>query len=102
MLHAAFGADWTETDEKAYLDLLGDQYALARYQRLRRWSPFDGSPLTHIDNEHLTGYTNAPARHLIAVANTTDHPIALTLSASYALNARWHSWHNREESRSES
>ena len=89
MLHAMFGEPWTDTDEEAYLDLLGDAYAVARWQRLRRWSPLAPAPLPAVGERCLAGYTHAPARHILQVANTTDHPATLTLSAPYALLAYW-------------
>ena len=95
MMHAMFGEGWTETDEKSYLDLLGDQYAVARYQRLRRWSPFAPTPLPEAGEEYLTGYTHMPARHIIQVNNTSDHPSTLSLYALYGFNAYW--GHNRKE-----
>lgn len=89
MQHAMFGDSWSDTDEAAYLDLLGDQYALARWQRLRRWSPFASTLLPDAGEDHLPGYTHAPAHHILQVDNTTDHPITLTLSAPYGLNVYW-------------
>lgn len=95
MQHAMFGDAWSDTDEAAYLDLLGDQYALARWQRLRRWSPFASTLLPDAGEDHLPGYTYAPAHHILQVDNTTDHPITLTLSAPYGLNVYWA--HNKKE-----
>lgn len=89
MLHAMFGAPWTDTDEEAYLDLLGDSYAVARWQRLRRWSPLAPAPLPATGEGCLAGYTHAPARHILRANNTTDHSVTLTLSAPYALNTYW-------------
>ena len=89
MLHAMFGDAWTDTDEDAYLDLLGDRYAVARWQRLRRWSPLAPASLPFTGEGCLTGYTHAPARHNLRVDNTTDHSVTLTLRAPYALNAFW-------------
>lgn len=89
MLHAMFGDPWTDTDEEAYLDLLGDPYAVARWQRLRRWSPLAPAPLPATGEGCLAGYTHAPARHILQVTNTTGHPVTLTLRAPYALNAYW-------------
>lgn len=89
MLHTMFGDTWTDTDEKAYLDLLGDRYAVARWQRLRRWSPLAPASLPFTGEGCLTGYTHAPARHNLRADNTTDHSVTLTLRAPYALNAFW-------------
>lgn len=89
MLHTMFGDTWTDTDEKAYLDLLGDRYAVARWQRLRRWSPLAPASLPDTCKGHLTGYTHAPARHILQVINSTGHPVTLTLRAPYALSAYW-------------
>ena len=89
MLHAMFGDTWTDTDEEAYLDLLGDRYAVARWQRLRRWSPLAPASLPFTGEGCLAGYTHVPARHNLRVDNTTDHSVTLTLHAPYALNAFW-------------
>ena len=89
MLHAMFGDIWTDTDEEAYLDLLGDRYAVARWQRLRRWSPLAPASLPDTGQGHLTDYTHAPARRILWVDNTTDHSVTLTLRATYALSAYW-------------
>lgn len=95
MLHAMFGDTWTDTDEDAYLDLLGDRYAVARWQRLRRWSPLAPAPLSATGEGCLAGYTHAPARHILQVINSTGHPVTLTLSALYALRVYWA--HNEKE-----
>ena len=95
MLHAMFGDAWTDTDEDAYLDLLGDRYAVARWQRLRRWSPLAPAPLPATGEGCLAGYTHAPARHILQVINSTGHPVTLTLSALYALRVYWA--HNEKE-----
>lgn len=95
MLHAMFGDAWTDTDEDAYLDLLGDRYAVARWQRLRRWSPLAPAPLPATGEGCLEGYTHAPARHIQRVNNPTDHSVTLTLSALYALRVYWA--HNEKE-----
>lgn len=89
MLHAMFGDAWTDTDEDAYLDLLGDRYAVARWQRLRRWSPLAPTSLPFTGEGCLAGYTHVPARHNLRADNTTDHSVTLTLRAPYALNAFW-------------
>ena len=95
MLHAMFGDAWTDTDEDAYLDLLGDRYAVARWQRLRRWSPLAPAPLPAAGEGCLEGYTHAPARHILRAANPTDRSVTLTLSALYALRVYWA--HNEKE-----
>ena len=95
MLHAMFGDTWTDTDEEAYLDLLGDRYAVARWQRLRRWSPLAPAPLPATGEGCLAGYTHAPARHILRAANPTDRSVTLTLSALYALRVYWA--HNEKE-----
>ena len=89
MLHAMFGDAWTDTDEDAYLDLLGDRCAVARWQRLRRWSPLAPTSLPFTGEGCLAGYTHVPARHNLRADNTTDHSVTLTLRAPYALNAFW-------------
>lgn len=95
MLHAMFGDAWTDTDEDAYLDLLGDRYAVARWQRLRHWSPLAPAPLPATGEGCLEGYTHTPARHIQRVNNPTDHSVTLTLSALYALRVYWA--HNEKE-----
>lgn len=95
MLHAMFGDAWTDTDKDAYLDLLGDRYAVARWQRLRRWSPLAPAPLPATGEGCLEGYTHTPARHIQRVNNPTDHSVTLTLSALYALRVYWA--HNEKE-----
>ena len=89
MLHAIFGRSWTETDEQAYADLTSDQYALSIYLHLRRWSPFPPTCLPDDNTEQLTGLSLVPANHVLKVENTTNHPLTLTLSASYAISAKW-------------
>lgn len=89
MLHAMFGDTWTDTDEEAYLDLLGDRYAVARWQRLRRWSPLAPASLPFTGEGCLAGNTHVPTRHILQVINSTGHPVTLTLRATYALNAFW-------------
>lgn len=89
MLHAMFGQERTEVDEKSYLDFLGDRYAVARYQRMRRWNPLPGTPWHEDGNGCLYGAAHTPARHLLRVANNTNHPVTLTLSADYAILAYW-------------
>lgn len=89
MLHTMFGEQWSDTDEEAYLDLLGDSYAVARWQRLRRWSPLAPTPLSTTGKGCLAGYTHVPARHILQVINSTGHPVTLTLRAPYALSAYW-------------
>lgn len=89
MLHAMFRQERTEVDEKSYLDFLGDRYAVARYQRMRRWNPLPGTPWPEDGNGCLYGAAHTPVRHLLRVANNTDHPVTLTLSADYAILAYW-------------
>lgn len=89
MLHAMFGAPWTEIDEISYVDLLCDDYAVTRYLRLRRWSPLTSDSPSEYDEQHLVGYTHAPSSHLLQVKNTTDHSTTLTLSARSAFKAYW-------------
>lgn len=89
MLHAMFGQERVTVDEKSYLDFLGDRYAVARYQHMRRWNPLPGTPWPEDGNRCLYGAAHTPARHLLRVANNTDHPVTLTLSADYAILAYW-------------
>lgn len=89
MVHAMFGDSWSETDEQAYLDLLSDEYAIARYLRLRRWSPLAPALLPDAGKGYLTGFSHTPAHHVVRVENPTNHPVELTLSAPYAIKAYW-------------
>lgn len=98
MLHAMFGGSWSETDEQAYLDLLGDEYAVARYLRLRRWSPFSPAPLDNGSDGCLTGFSDCPARHILQVSNNSSRPAALTLSSNYAVHVYWKTQKGRDSS----
>lgn len=89
MEHAMFGDPWSETDEQAYIDLLCDEYAVIRYCHLRRWSPYASGQRASSDENHLAGYAEKPARHTLAISNPTDHPLTLTLTGSFAINAEW-------------
>ena len=89
MEHAMFGDPWSETDEQSYIDLLCDEYAVIRYCHLRRWSPYASGQNTASDENHLVGYVEKPTRHTLAISNPTDHPITLTLTGTFAINAEW-------------
>ena len=89
MEHAMFGDAWSETDEQAYINLLCDEYAVIRYCHLRRWSPYASGQRASSDENHLVGYAEKPARHTLAISNPTDHPITLTLTGTFAINAEW-------------
>lgn len=89
MEHAMFGDPWSETDEQAYINLLCDEYAVIRYCHLRRWSPYTSGQRASSDENHLAGYAEKPARHTLAISNPTDHPLTLTLTGSFAINAEW-------------
>lgn len=91
MLHAMFGGCFTETDEQSYADLLSDSYAIARYLRLRRWSPYSSAPLLNDNKTAIPGFADMPTRYILQVHNSTNHPCTLTLSAPYAIVAKWKS-----------
>lgn len=74
MLHAMFGISRTETDEEAYLDVLSDEYAVARYLRLKRFSPFE---------------QQKPKRHIIKIENNTTEPQMLYLKSNYGIKINW-------------
>ena len=74
MIHAMFGTAWTEMDEMSYLDLLSDTYAVARYLRLKRFSPFESTVLQ---------------RRVLRAENSSDEPQDLTISSLFAINAKW-------------
>ena len=76
MLHAMFGLVRTETDEEAYLDILSDEYAVARYLRLRRCPSF----------ENIVGKVN---RHIFEVKNDTGGPQTVKIISDYAVKAEW-------------
>lgn len=76
MLHAMFGLVRSETDEEAYLDILSDEYAVARYLRLRRCPSF----------ENIVGKVN---RHIFAVKNDTGGPQTVKIISDYAVKAEW-------------
>lgn len=71
MLHAMFGDNWSEMDERSYLDLLGDDYAVARYLRLRRFAP------------------DQPQRRIYRIRNQSQQPQTLRIESDYAVLARW-------------
>lgn len=89
MTYAMFGLNRRETDEQAHLDLLSDEYAVARYLRLRRWSPPASAPLPNDTPGCLTGFPDSPARHILQVSNNSNHPATLTLSANYSVRVYW-------------
>lgn len=74
MLHAMFGEAWSEMDEMSYIDLLSDEYAVARYMRLKRFSPYCDTKLL---------------RRVLKVQNTTETTQQFTISANYALSIKW-------------
>lgn len=74
MLHAMFGLVRTETDEEAYLDILSDEYAVARYLRLRRCPSFGDA----VGN-----------RYIFEAANDTGGPQTVKIISDYAVKAEW-------------
>lgn len=79
MLHAMFGMAWTEMDEESYLDLLSDQYAVARYLHLKRFSPYEPALLK---------------RRVLMVQNSTQESQNFSISSHYAISARWRKKHD--------
>ena len=71
-LHATFGMGKTETDEASYLALYSDEYAVARYLMLRRFSPFDVCPSVKTDANGLQCFGGAYGCHRITVTNHTN------------------------------
>lgn len=71
MLHAMFGDNWSEMDERSYLDLLGDDYAVARYLRLRRFAP------------------DQPQRRIYRIRNQSQQPQTLRIESDYAIHVTW-------------
>lgn len=74
MLHAMFGFPRTETDEEAYLDLLSDEYAVARYLHLKRFSPFE--------QQHSK-------RHILKIENNTTEPQMFQIKSDYGVKTQW-------------
>ena len=89
MEHAMFGDTWTETDEQAYLDLLGDRYAVARYYHLRRWSPYVSKATPFKSDKAIIGYKNVPGHYILEISNPADHPTTFTLSATFGIHLQW-------------
>lgn len=89
MLHAMFGLAWSETDEEAYLDLFCPKYAVTRYLRLRRFSPFASDYVPPVEADLFCGDTYAPATHKIRLENNTDQPQAFYIAADFAVNGNW-------------
>ena len=87
MVHATLGKPWTETDENAYLDLLGDGYSAARYLRMRRFSPFPAVLVSQEEEYYLRSFSNNPTWHQLHISNPTNHTVTLTLSADYGILA---------------
>ena len=85
MLHAIFGQPITEMDEKSYIDLLGDKYVVARYLRLRRYTPYPQPVIPASSADTLCG----GGHYELIVANPTDQPQTLTLTSDYAILAAW-------------
>lgn len=90
MVHATLGKPWTETDENAYLDLLGDGYSAARYLRMRRFSPFPAVLVPQEEGYCLRSFSNSPTWHQLHISNPTNHTVTLTLSADYGILASWY------------
>ena len=74
MLHAMFGEAKTETDEESYLDMLNDQYAVERYFRLKRFSPFEQHQLK---------------RYTLKVENNTTQPQKFQITSDYGIKGNW-------------
>lgn len=74
MMHAMFGISRTETDEEAYLDVLSDEYAVARYLRLKRFSPF---------KRHY------PQRYILKVENNTTKPEIFRIASDCGIKSYW-------------
>lgn len=96
MLHAMFGQSWTETDEQSYLDLLSDEYAIARWVYLRRFSPFNyttSKAPACTQNDNATISFSSPetsiGRYVIHVQNITNAPQLLKFSADYGIMVNW-------------
>ena len=96
MLHAMFGQSWTETDERSYLDLLSDNYAIARWVYLHRFSPFNyttSKAPACTQNDNATISFSSPetsiGRYVIHVQNTTNATQLLKFSADYGIMVNW-------------
>lgn len=89
MLHAMFGQPITEMDEKSYIDLLGDKYVVARYLRLRRYTPYPQPVIAASSADTLCG----GGQYELIVTNPTDQPQTLTLTSDYAILTCWEDIH---------
>lgn len=96
MLHAMFGLPWTETDEKSYLDLLSDNYAVARFIYLRRFNPFNphrnAKPFCKQNSKvSLSCVTpeNSIGKYILSVKNVTTSPQILKVTSDYGLHINW-------------
>lgn len=96
MLHVMFGLPWTETDEEAYLDLLSDSYAVARFIYLRRFNPFkshrNANPICKPkDKSNLSCFTpeNSIGRYILSVKNETTSQQLFKVSSDYGLLINW-------------
>lgn len=95
ILHSMFGLPWSETDENAYIDLLSDAYAVARWVHLRRFSPFESveSPIAYIQSNQtvlsLAAPQNMLGRYTICVQNTTDTQQSVKISSDYGVCTQW-------------
>ena len=78
-VHGMFGMAWTEMDEESYLDLLSDEYAVARYLHLKRFSPYEPALLK---------------RRVLMVQNSTRESQNFSISSHYAISARWRKKHD--------
>ena len=96
MLHVMFGSPWTETDEEAYLDLLSDSYAVARFMHLRRFNPFkfhrNANPICKQKDKSNLAYfnpENSIGRYILSVKNETTSQQLLKVSSDYGLHINW-------------
>jgi len=79
-----------------YLDLLSDNYAIARWVYLRRFSPFNyttSKAPTCTQNDDATISFSSPetsiGRYVIHVQNTTNTPQLLKFSSDYGIMVNW-------------
>ena len=77
MVHAMFGLPATTMDEQHYLDTLCDDYAVTRYLRLRRYTPFSDQ--------------SVPQRRIFRIENNTDTAQTIRINSNYAILASWRS-----------
>lgn len=92
MQKAMFGTlGRTTTDKKSYLDILGNQYAVARYHKLGRFEPVSksesGRTLTASDVSLCFG--TQPGLFRVAIHNSGESEQVIRITGNYGFWANW-------------